>query len=527
MLIYSSILTFAPPQGVEQIIELIAKWMGQRVGTYIDPERFAVGVFDLSYGVFDIHSQATRDDEEKKQFPFSFCAQFSHPDKVVNGRRWIAEIGLGQEKIGAVVGCTFLLRTEEQSALVKIPAEVSRPRVVVDIIESCVPQGETPGLTVKMLDEYASTAFLAEIERSNRRHPIVVVSSTSDGQYFVNPDSLRFLLTGIADIVQIPTTANTYEIERIVGRRHCAFGGAVNVIFPPRRAGGAPETILFLPEKLRDLVLLHPKKASNEIFTAITHRTNLPYSWRCITPTTVAEATLRMRLAQSLLKVQEPGGDPEYEKLLTDAIDQLSAKDRSAAALQEEIEERNDQIFSLNAKIEGLQHGLSSRANSELDDDAVQTLKKMRILVADAIFRNPSLEDILLIVNNLFADRLVILDSAFASAREAKSFRFGKRALLLIWTLATDYWQSLADGQGDMQAKSAFRDAYAQNEGDLLSSEARKRRTFTYNGREYEMMKHLKLGAKDSISETLRVHFEWIANEQKIVVGHCGKHLLV
>ena len=39
------------------------------------------------------------------------------------------------------------------------------------------------------------------------------------------------------------------------------------------------------------------------------------------------------------------------------------------------------------------------------------------------------------------------------------------------------------------------------------------------------MLKHLKIGIKDSLSETLRVHFEWLADEKRIVIGHCGGHL--
>jgi hypothetical protein len=38
-------------------------------------------------------------------------------------------------------------------------------------------------------------------------------------------------------------------------------------------------------------------------------------------------------------------------------------------------------------------------------------------------------------------------------------------------------------------------------------------------------MAHLRIGTKDSIADTLRVHFRWFADEQKIVIGHCGKHL--
>jgi hypothetical protein len=39
------------------------------------------------------------------------------------------------------------------------------------------------------------------------------------------------------------------------------------------------------------------------------------------------------------------------------------------------------------------------------------------------------------------------------------------------------------------------------------------------------MWRHLKLGNKDSVNESLRVHFEWFASEKKIVIGHCEPHL--
>jgi hypothetical protein len=39
------------------------------------------------------------------------------------------------------------------------------------------------------------------------------------------------------------------------------------------------------------------------------------------------------------------------------------------------------------------------------------------------------------------------------------------------------------------------------------------------------MMKHLKIGVKDSVAETLRIHFEWDDGDRKIIIGHCGSHL--
>lgn len=39
------------------------------------------------------------------------------------------------------------------------------------------------------------------------------------------------------------------------------------------------------------------------------------------------------------------------------------------------------------------------------------------------------------------------------------------------------------------------------------------------------MEQHLKIGVKDSPAEALRIHFAWVADERKIVIGHCGPHL--
>ena len=77
-----------------------------------------------------------------------------------------------------------------------------------------------------------------------------------------------------------------------------------------------------------------------------------------------------------------------------------------------------------------------------------------------------------------------------------------------------------------LHAKAVFgHNAYAQNESQALSNDGRRRRTFTYRGRDFLMEKHLKIGVKDSAAETLRIHFEWLADEKRLVVGYCGKHL--
>ena len=85
----------------------------------------------------------------------------------------------------------------------------------------------------------------------------------------------------------------------------------------------------------------------------------------------------------------------------------------------------------------------------------------------------------------------------------------------------------MSSGKGDTQARRIFGNAYAARESALVEANQRalKRRTLLYNGEEIPMMRHLKIGRKDSATETVRIHFHWDASARRIVIGHCGPHL--
>jgi hypothetical protein len=53
----------------------------------------------------------------------------------------------------------------------------------------------------------------------------------------------------------------------------------------------------------------------------------------------------------------------------------------------------------------------------------------------------------------------------------------------------------------------------------------RRQRMFEYEGKSIEMLRHLKIGVGDDLTKTIRVHFHWDADREKIVIGHCGEHL--
>lgn len=123
---------------------------------------------------------------------------------------------------------------------------------------------------------------------------------------------------------------------------------------------------------------------------------------------------------------------------------------------------------------------------------------------------------------------MVILSNAYDSARESAAFEYRETAFKLILKLVTLYWETLVSGGGDAKARTVFgKEEYSAQESETVekNQRARRLRTFTYKGEQVEMTRHLKHGVKDTVADTLRLHFHWDAQSKKIVIGHCGKHL--
>jgi len=528
MLVYSSRFHLEPKDGPQQIVECVARWMGKRTGGFVDGSQLAAGIRQrLRDGSLAI-SRGTSDSSKEPTFPILFCAQLSHGDSEVAGRRWFTELGMRQLDPQGPVECTILLRTDEISARVTAPIQVTRHRIVQTLMEACEPSGDTPGLRVKRLDESSAAAFLMEVEREARQYPIVVVSANREGVYPVQPERLRSLLVGIAEVVEVPVGVDTFKVEQIVSGRYGAWGGAINVLFQARLGdrGVYCERTLYRPTDLADLTA-DGKNLDSEILATVTHRTNLPYSWKHISLEVVSQAVLRSQLTASIQRAKNSDEANEYAALLEEADKELLAKDGEVATLRQELDDKASLAHRLQADIDGLKHALNGRQSSgDATEDELAAIRPLRDAVASLVEGDPSLEQSLTIISTFFPDRIVVLDSAYDSAQDSKEFMYGKRAFDLLWSFVNDYWSALAGGQGDMIGKQAFgANDYAQNEGEALSKAGKKRRTFNYRGTDILMEKHLKIGIKDSAAETLRVHFEWVAAEKRLVIGHCGKHL--
>jgi hypothetical protein len=95
--------------------------------------------------------------------------------------------------------------------------------------------------------------------------------------------------------------------------------------------------------------------------------------------------------------------------------------------------------------------------------------------------------------------------------------------------LVTKYRSKLIEGC-DNEARKVFgNNEYAAKESETVmrNQASRRLRTFEYEGAPVEMFRHLKIGIEANVSKTIRVHFHWDAEGEKIVIGYCGEHLPV
>ena len=165
-------------------------------------------------------------------------------------------------------------------------------------------------------------------------------------------------------------------------------------------------------------------------------------------------------------------------------------------------------------------------AAHEINERLLQSLR--RLAGSERLKPRQCLE---LINEGLCPGHLLVLESAWRSADDARGFEHGDRLFELLWLLATSFReQKLAGAPDSLAGQQVFgNSSYAARESNNIENnqQAKRERTFVYNGNAVEMWQHLKIGVKDSDNRTLRIHFCWDAELEQVVIGHCGRHLHV
>jgi hypothetical protein len=317
-------------------------------------------------------------------------------------------------------------------------------------------------------------------------------------------------------------------MEDIIGSQYIAWGGAVNIIFSEVNLHGTRFSPFkrLNPDDINSIDATGDNR-EREILSIVIHRTNLPNAWRHISFEKVTEQIQRDERKHLREQAIETGETAEYVALLEKENAELEKKVASAENTASENEtlflQVDDENRQLRYQIDGLELSLS-HVNKTTTIEIPTYIQN----ILDSISKYMTPKESLVLVSNLFSDRIVVLNDAWESVDNSNDFREKKKAFELLWKLSTQYWETLASGKGDTEARKVFgRNEYASNEGDMAGNikATRDARTFTYKCKDIEMMKHLKCGRADSSTETIRIHFEWDSEDKKIIIGHCGPHL--
>ena len=425
--------------------------------------------------------------------------------------------------------------------MLSVPFSASQPRVIQYIANNVLSVKDAdfvdavPGEFLRTIgqDRDSYRAFLAEIERRDRDGAIVIVSATHEGEYLVNPPKLQRTLVGLAHVVQVLPGANSYEMVEILGQPWSAWSGAVNVLAIPSPSG--VRSRYFLHDAIQ--AWGEELQRISQILAWVTASTNIPRLRMHVRPEGVTQLSMRRRiekvratsaqmtaaqLRQALDEAAKRAAD--QEGFFNEIVEENAGLEAELARYKDDLAETQDTLRRESFQLKSLK---DDRFSSVGDDSGAAV--DPEVLLEAVLEEELSPLDCLELIEHVYVNRCTVLDSARSSARKMTRFIPGRELLDLLKRLVTTYRDQLVDG-GDTKARQVFgKNEYAAKESETVMKNKvmRRQRIFDYDGTQVEMFSHLKIGVEDDPTRTIRVHFHWDGDRQKIAIGYCGEHLPV
>lgn len=462
--------------------------------------------------------------------PKMYSLLYTHPDKSVSGRTWITEIGIKR-----LEGCTFvsiLLEVSDVSTLVDGPVIATRPALVTFLKSNCTFDFDVIGTKVDYIkSQYGDFQYLMhEISRDDRRYPLVFVSEGDNG-FPTKPEKLQEQLIGLAQVVATSGSMDSWEMERLLGRRFSSWNGAINIIYPINSSGYINNKLL-LAERISELknagILIN-----NHILSIITHSYNGYKKKEHISPVSVRGKRQKDENIIFRERVEALKGASQLEELLEDSLVEIENIKTANEELELDylkkledadvlIDELTTKVIKTESEVERVRfeckyiNSPSKVEGHNLDIDLLMGL------ISNKLTPIATLE----LLEMLIPENVIILKSARKSAKESSKFKHSDRLVFLLYKLCTIFLSEYLEN-GDNKAKAILGDAYSANESETVEKSPiySKMREFEYENESIKMFRHVGIGKARSKAETIRVHFHIDTDKKKIVIGYCGEHL--
>lgn len=242
-LIYTNCLRLEPEDGFLKVVSELAAWIQWTTKKFISPDEllFGDGVIKLpENGLLE-----TTVTDDAKTGLLGLRAVYSHDDRTIEGRRWITEVLISQKAGDHEVECTVNLKVNNTCHIESAPYS-TRPRLIVNLMETCRPVGATPGLYTKPLTLDTAEKFHLDVINPFRKAPLVVISSNGVCDPPINPERLREQLIGLANVYHITEDTDSWELSQAVGDSLAVYGGAIRIIWPILPNGLEAPTMLVM-----------------------------------------------------------------------------------------------------------------------------------------------------------------------------------------------------------------------------------------------------------------------------------------
>lgn len=244
--VYTNTLWLEPEEGMSKVVDELGNWISWKTSEPLTGEMILSGKESYSF----------KDDSEllvelgqfegvESSIPMLLKASYVHDDPKIEGRQWVTEVTIKRELHDFMVQLIVNLFVVDSNHDARAPWP-SRPRLMVNIIESCRPIGSTPGLYVKPLSVDLGDKFLSEVHNHTRKAPIVVISSHVAVEGAVNVERMREQLLGLANLYQVTEETDGWELARVLGREYSCYGEAIRIIWPIEDGQADPVTMLVL-----------------------------------------------------------------------------------------------------------------------------------------------------------------------------------------------------------------------------------------------------------------------------------------
>lgn len=496
----------------------------------------------------------------------AWALEYDEPDSGVRMRRWHTSVGLSMnDATGAClvnVRVSYHMPPSALATMPRVPA-ASTPRLVRDVLSLPGLRCSVGPTTLRTEPVPLGATSLRErlvpaLTDPRRELPLVLVASDESGDYPIeDPSGLARDLMGMANLYLLDcscgetrralaeafphdTPAFAYRCGRGMLR---LYGPGVDlcdpdgwhdhVFFPRQRIRGLGEKDPGLLVRTLSGCLSRSVRTTSDDVLGVD---DVALRRRAITARELAQELQRLKRQVA----QQRAGSQADVRALSEELEALRAQarewqqlaeayDADARAARGNAQRLQDQVVALSNRASSLEYHLGA-ANARVDSlarenatlrHAAQSLEGLEHLPND-------LDSVLCLAEQLWPDRIVVLDEAHRSARAFAGTNLDEQ-WQVVSSVATKLWPLYFEGDcGDVAAAYKQASGYdlALTEGKLTKADARmmRLRQRTYHGETIDVTPHIK-GRDSSPAMALRLHYHVDRKRQLIVIGHCGAHL--